>query len=440
MISRLCRLELRQFWRGSQGPLLAAALIVALGVHFTLMGGGDAFAFLAFTYIWLPTLFVVPASLSVLSERATRLSDLTLSAPLSRSEYYGGKLLASLALAGIYLVATTPFAAAFVWLAGPKWILPLLAHFALGAFVAAFACCAGALVTVAFHGRALVTAVIATGLAAALALAWSIFGGAAYARGDADAAWLKALLLSPAFTASNASALLRQVASPAPAIILVTGTVLALGLALAGWWAFTRLQDADGWDAPPRATIIFAILLVVGLVGVAAATPPVAFTARSPTFYFDPPPDETSGISYTLTMLPGKGALVGESYESPIVVTFTFKGQSRSLRDAVLHLASSDMRFEPDQIPLGDITTTGDSAVLRPDVVVHVESTSAAFGGTSRLQHRVVSATDGFDSNGVVVVGVKPRVDSPFGIPIAISAGLAAFVAAAPRIRRANGW
>ncbi|MFA5862727.1 MAG: hypothetical protein WDA16_13635, partial [Candidatus Thermoplasmatota archaeon] len=383
-------------------------------------------------------LLVVPVTLSVLSERSSRLVDLTLTAPLSRTEYYGGKFFAALALGGVYLAATLPFTAMFVWFAGPKWLVPAGAHLLLGSFVVVFVCCAGMFFSVLFNGRALVAAVVSMVVLGAASLAWPVIGGAAYGRGTPDALGLRALLLSPSFVASNMSSFLRQAESPTPLRLLLVGAVLAVVFVVAGWWAFTRLQDAEGWQASRRRLSTFAVVAAITIVTICLSGPAVIFGARSPSFYYDAPPDEVTGVSYSLSFLTDERFVVGGTYSSPVLVTFDVPRDATVLRSARLHLESPDMRFEPAAILLGDLDLNSPTIQLRPDVVVRVDSASAAFGGTTRVLHRLEA--DAFDASGVTVVGVRPRVDAAFLAPLAATAALAGIVLIVPRLGRRPTW
>lgn len=438
--------DLLQFARGRMGNLLAAAVVAILGLHFTLLGASDHRDFLSFTYVYLPTLFLTLATLSVSWERHTRFSELVLVSPLTRSAYYWSKLLGAVALGLCYVLATIPFAILFAWMAGWSWLPVIGHHVALSLVVVVATSCLGLFLSVLFTHRGFLPATFTGFGLAAVFTQWEflirIIRNVVHP--DQHGVFLRLLVASPAYVAANASPYFRVLDAPSPASLVLSSLLLSALAAILGFVAFTRLQSAETWDARPAALAAFAAVAGVATVLLAVAFPhadladPAAPAALRGSFH-----DPETGVGFSIETRhwgksvdggPMRRAILRETTEDPFVVSFRqAEGTPYTLHNVTLHLRAEDwvlnqttFRFGTVHVPAnGDPTPPeGETWRLVPALTATPIRMDAAYAVGKSWYHYTLTSDEGTWSSDQYVA-VRPDVARPYLYPVAATLLLA---------------
>jgi hypothetical protein len=439
--------DLLQFARGRMGNLLATACILVLGAHFSLLGASSHRDFLSFTYVYFPTLFLTLSALSISWERHTRFSDMVLVGPISRQGYYGSKLLGAMTLGAGYLLLTLPFAFIFAWMAGWSWLPHIGYHIALGGMVVVATSCLGLLLSVLFTQRGFLPAMFTGFGLAAVFTQWEflirIVRNVVHPEHHGEV--LRFLAISPAYAAANASPFFRVVDAPSPLSLVLTSLGVSALFAILGLVAFTRLQNADAWDAKP--------ILLATFLAIAATTPALAVAASPEGDLADPGApqgmygsfrDASTGIGFGLEPRhwgksvdggPTERAVLREPTTDPwVIYFFQAENASYTLHNVTLRLRSEDWRLNETVFRFGTVHVPangepgpadgGPSWHLVPSLEATPVRMDAAYAvGKSWFNYTLESDEHVWTSD--QYVAVRPPVAYPYLYPALLTVGMA---------------
>jgi hypothetical protein len=425
---------------------LLCALAVLVGLHFTFIGGLEMMDFLAFAYVYVPTLFIAIAIILIPWDRHTRVMDLVLTSPFPKSAYYWSRFMGVVMLGVVYVVITVPFAGLVVWFSGWKWIPVLAHHMALALVIVVVAASLGLLLGLLFR-RAVIPAVFTGFGVAFVLLAWPLIMGALRQHVDPalQSSVMRLLVLSPAFAAANASPLFRTVGGPTPVGLIVAALALAGVLAVTGWLVFTRLQDCNTWRSRPRGAVLIVLVVLLGVGGVVTSLPGVEYTGLSPTFHHDPVPVGGQGVGVIpVRTFDDEGRVaIREEFRNPVTLRVTHPGNTEAsiiLHDVTIRFRSDDFRFTPATHAFGSVEVPAGEeghVDLTPEVHVIVTGSNAPYGGNGMFEYTFTA--EDLTATGLSVVNVAPPVAAPYAYPIGVTVLLGLGVRSLTLIRR-RAW
>jgi ABC-type transport system involved in multi-copper enzyme maturation permease subunit len=249
--------------RGALGLVAVGSLVLAVAATMGAFGSFHLFFFVSFVLV--PIFGTAIGAVGISGERSSGYAAVLHTAPVTPGAYFAAKWLTAYLWACLALLLTLPYGLLFALYLGPEFLARFLPWIPVGLLLAAFGTSLGVLLSVLVGRRGVVPSAFA-GIGVALAVSL-----------------VPLLLLAlPTDLKEAAAPLLRL--SPLTNLLEPRGNLVARTLATEEGWKgygtiaghavlyaglayalYTRLQNAEGWDAPRR-HVAGALLVGVALV------------------------------------------------------------------------------------------------------------------------------------------------------------------------------
>ncbi|HEV8359508.1 MAG TPA: ABC transporter permease [Candidatus Thermoplasmatota archaeon] len=451
MMAALVATELRKLQRERTIVVLAAALLTVLALVSVLASHAELRMYLFIAYVLVPLFTTASAAVLVSGDRQTGYAAVLHTAPVTPMAYLVAKFVAALVFSLFAIALTVPLLLLLALHAGAAALGTVVPYLGAGALLAVFGAALGLLISCSVGRRGLMPSAFA-GLAAAFGLALApvflLFLPPSLAQ-----VGLQLARLSPVVAIyEGAPPAPRDWATPAGLEgYALVGYFTAVMVAM-GFVVYTKLQNADGWDAPRGAGIaaglVAVVLMAAPLAALAPPTPEPADAGQAAAF---PPAPGLGRVDVTLASLDGgpPAALAVGVPTTYRVVVERGPGSEEPLTNARLEFIPSGsalLRFDPPVLDLGTFPAPsacdpqarapcGGFAARDAVVAVTLEQVPRLHGGPSSLRVRMV--TDQGTAHGFVQVEFAPTGYAEWQ-SLAVGLGTLGLVAAPHALRQAT--